>query len=93
MSVSKNPKETPKRTDAAFVTWNKGSNEPVPLADYQQIQKVSAGRERFKDIDTNISVRDSFSRNDYEYFRPDEAIPKKKKEIISFCMQAYRPDV
>tara|TARA_R110000765_G_scaffold106595_1_gene197160 strand:- start:3206 stop:5347 length:2142 start_codon:yes stop_codon:yes gene_type:complete len=90
MSVSKNPKETPKRTDAAFVTWNKGSNEPVPLADYQQIQKVSAGRERFKDIDTNISVRDSFSRNDYEYFRPDEAIPKKKKEIISFCMQAYR---
>jgi len=96
MSVSKRPEgepsrpNRPKRTEAAFVTWNKSSDSGVPLADYQQIHKASAGRERFKDIDTNISVRDSFSRSDYEYFRPDEAIPKKKKEIISFCMQAYR---
>lgn len=97
MSVSKNPKDDsknltnkPQRSEAAFFTWNKQSNSSVPLADYQQIQKASAGRERFKDIDTNISVRDSFSRTDYEYFRPDESIPKKKKEIISSCMQAYR---
>ena len=90
MSVSKNPQENSRRAEAAFVTWNRQSDQPVPLADYQQIQKASAGRERFKNIDTNISVRDSFSRTDYEYFRPDESIPQKKKEIISHCMQAYR---
>ena len=90
MSVSKNPKNNPQKSEAAFVSWNKDSNQPPPLADYQHIQKAYAGRERFKDIDTNISVRDGFSRTDYEYFRPDEALPKKQKDVIAFCMQAYR---
>ena len=48
MSVSKEPNE-PMRSEAAFVTWNKNSKEDMPLADYQPIQRASAGRERFKD--------------------------------------------
>ena len=89
MSVSKNPNEQNKN-EAAFVSWNKTSKEDMPLADYQPIQRAYAGRERFMDIDTNVSVRDGFSREDYEYFRPDERVPREQKQIIGACMEAYK---
>lgn len=61
------------------------------LASYQGIQHdVSfGGRDEYRRNETNISVRNQFSRTDYEYFRPDETVPKKQKEIISYCMTAY----
>ena len=89
MSVSKEPNK-PMKSEAAFISWNKNSKEDMPLADYQPIQKTQAGRERFKDIETNISVRDGFNRSDYEYFRPDEAVPKEQKAAVSACMEAYK---
>ena len=89
MSVSKDPNE-PMRTEAAFISWNKNSREDMPLADYQTIQRASAGRDRFKDVETNISVRDGFSRTDYEYFRPGESVPKKEQGAIASCMEAYK---
>lgn len=50
----------------------------------------AVARSRFRDIEPNTSVREGFGRGDYEFFRPQEAIPKHKKEIISYCMEAYR---
>lgn len=50
----------------------------------------TVARTRFSGIEPNISVREGFGRGDYEFFRPKEAIPKHKKEIISYCMEAYR---
>ncbi len=44
----------------------------------------------FRDIDTNISVRSPYSRTDYEYFRGNEALPKNHKELIRWCMSAYK---
>lgn len=52
---------------------------------YQAVARTS-----FRDIETNISVREGFSRQDYESFRPKEAIPKHKRDILLFCMEAYR---
>ncbi len=49
-----------------------------------------ADRTLWQDIAPNTSVRDSFSRNDYEYFRPEESVPRRSQEIISACMEAYR---
>ena len=89
MSVSKDP-NSPMRSEAAFVTWNKNSKDDMPLVDYQPIQRASAGRDRFKDVETNISVRDGFSRTDYEYFRPNEAVPKEQKAAVGACMEAYK---
>ena len=89
MSVSKDPNE-PRKSEAAFVSWNKSSKEDMPLADYQPIQRAYAGRERFKDLETNISVRDGFNRADYEYFRPDESVPKEQKAAVSACMESYK---
>ncbi len=37
----------------------------------------------------NVSVRDGYGREDYEAFRRNEASPKRPKEVIRACMDAY----
>ena len=80
----------------AFVTINNDSNkndiEQAALAydSFQGIPSTQASRTRYHDVETNISVRNGFTRDDYEYFRKDEQTPKRAKEIISSCMGAYR---
>lgn len=54
------------------------------------VQQTQAARTTWQNISTNVSVRDSFNRSDYEYFRPEEAIPRRSQEIIAACMEAYR---
>lgn len=60
------------------------------LSAYQGIEARHADRTAYKNIDTNLSVRSSFTREHYESYRPNEAIPVKPKDIIATCMQAYR---
>ena len=43
-------------------------------------------RTDFSNLDTNTSGRPGLTRGDYDYFRPDEAIPKKVKHVM------YRAD-
>ena len=80
----------------AFVTINNDSNkndiEQAALAydSFQGIPSTQASRTRYHDVETNISVRNGFTRDDYEYYRKDEQTPKREKEIISSCMGAYR---
>lgn len=55
--------------------------------------KASAGywtRDDHKNIEGGQSVRGDFTRTDYEYFRPYEAIPTKPEDIIKSCDYAYR---
>ncbi len=82
----------------AFITFNPTSDEGRRIAteasknlteSYQGVSRTQA-RTQYQSFEPNISVRDNFSRGDYEYFRPKEAVPKKQKDIISFCMEAYR---
>jgi hypothetical protein len=51
---------------------------------------AEGSRTTWRDVTSNVSVRDSFNRSDYEYFRPEESIPQKSREIIQSCMEAYR---
>lgn len=44
----------------------------------------------FENIVPNMSVRDGYSRRDYGWFRPGETIPRRQKDIIRECMEAYR---
>jgi hypothetical protein len=54
------------------------------------LQLSEGARTTWQDIVPNISVRDSFTRSDYESFRPEESIPRQSRGIISACMEAYR---
>lgn len=56
------------------------------LDSYQGI----ASRTRFEDIHDNSSVRNEFTRNDYEAYRPGESIPKGRKGIQFACNRAYK---
>lgn len=38
----------------------------------------------------NISIRDGFDRADYDYYRPEEHVPKDSKGKIVACMAAYK---
>ena len=101
MSVSKNNngdgiKNRDIKTEKGFINVGKEGTdiEKVNKA-YDEFriitpQSAHANKRRYEKIDTNVSVRNQFSRQDYEYFRPDEKIPSEQKEIIAFCMEAYK---
>ncbi len=40
-------------------------------------------------VDSNSSVRAPFTRSDYTYFRPNEALPTKFKDVIHACRMSY----
>lgn len=90
-------KTMPKSKDC-FVTWEDSAGFQKASASYAQAQneirpinRSSASiSNRFRNIDSNTSVRDSYSRIDYEYFRPNEAMPKRHKDILGACMEAYK---
>lgn len=70
----------------ASVSYAKAQNEIAPIN-----RSTASMANRFRNIDTpNTSVRDSYSRLDYEFFRPNEAMPKYHKDIIGACMEAYK---
>ncbi len=81
----------------AFVTWSDDSGKRQALSDtsdnidsYDGIQKsVGYNRRSFLDIEPNRSVRTGFTREDYNRFRSSESVPKRQKEAIRMCMQAY----
>lgn len=83
-----------------FVTWANDSERTEVLRavaaenieSYGVVQRANSdfrGYRNFKDIDANTSVRPGFTRGDYEFFRPDEALPKDQKDAILRCMRAY----
>ena len=93
MSVSKNSKgdniknRSPKNEKGFINVGKEGTDLDRVNAAYDEFriitpQSAHANKRRFEGIDTNVSVRNQFSRKDYEYFRPDERVPSKQKEII-----------
>lgn len=63
------------------------SYTPEALNDYTGLSK--SADTTYRHIDTDTSVRNSFRRNDYDYFRPEEAVPKEVKKAIQMCMNLY----
>jgi hypothetical protein len=54
------------------------------------VERSYAGStETFINVETNRSVRPQMGRRDYNRFRPGEAVPKKQKQAIKMCMDAY----
>lgn len=57
---------------------------------YNGIAKASYGNYTFQNLTPNISSRPEFTRDGYEYFRPNESIPRTYKEIIAACDNMYK---
>lgn len=80
-----------------YITWTNDGERQEAFDKYSKNDMVDAGVSRasnsslysFKDIDTNVSARPGFGRDNYEHFRIGEAIPKKPKQIIEMCMSAH----
>jgi len=78
-----------------FVTWEENNLESKEKAiaksnNNGQAVKKTVGTSSYKNIESpNISVREGFDRRDYDFFRPNEQIPVRDKEIMTACMQAY----
>lgn len=82
-----------------FVSWENEA-ERVKAMENLALYQISEnpGRERakanrgipgYKNVDLNINTRPTFTRDSYEYFRPEEATPKRRKDIINTCDSAY----
>jgi len=82
------------RPQAAFTVFDPKTKEGREIASRASVGLTetyqAVARSTFRNFEPNISVKDGFSRYDYEYFRPDEMIPKDKKNILVYCMEAYR---
>lgn len=101
-----NTPETPIRNasisqDEAYVFWTSDPNtqgdalkaSAGALEEYTGINKAVAGRRYYNDfsnLDGNTGGRPGLTRTDYDYFRPDEAVPKHVKSIIKKAEQIYQ---
>lgn len=87
----------------AFVTFD--PTKPAEVANalesskaldgYQAVSYYGGGsgggfRDRYEDVSTNISVRNEFSRSDYDAYRTAESRPIKPQDIIRSCDSAYK---
>lgn len=69
------------------------ANQVGELCVVQKNNYASASwNDDYRNIDTNISVRSPYVREDYEKFRPDERIPTESKEMIRLCMHIYKKE-
>lgn len=80
------------KPEAPFRIWETSRD----LEDYQDVVEgyegvgsSTANRRSFLDIEPNISVRPSYTSDDYYRFRPDEDPNGSNKHILRKCMRAY----
>ena len=85
-------------SDSLYKTWDSDSQKEQAYAAtadnveaYDGVQKAVAygRRTSYIDIEPNRSVRTGFLREDYDSFRPGEAVSSYQKRIMKMCMQAY----
>tara|TARA_B100000029_G_scaffold311718_1_gene304277 strand:+ start:4696 stop:6942 length:2247 start_codon:yes stop_codon:yes gene_type:complete len=82
--------------EPAFVTWDTEEQKLSALStaagavdSYDGIGSATASHRSFLDVESNISVRTGYQRDDYNRFRSREAVPRQQKKIMSSCMDAY----
>ena len=85
-----------RKVDPAFVTWGNDKEKSeafLSIADnveaYDGFHSSKASHRSFLDVESDISVRTGYQRDDYNRFRSRESVPRKQKRIIGMCMDAY----
>lgn len=87
--------------EQAYIAWGddlaskrealKESSEA--MSEYALVQKASGMRRYgldYSNLDKNTSGRPGLTRSDYDYFRPDEAVPREIKMIIRRSEDIYQ---
>ena len=91
--MNENPFDSQKSDpeESTYSTWHdEESMQKAFASSIEGAQRSNANYIRqFQNIDTNTSVRDGFSREDYSFFRPGESLPRSQKESIHYCLRAY----
>jgi len=85
-------------TQGMFVSWDENNENSKKMAfataakALEKSQPIfrTSGSDIFKDIVPNQSVRDGFSRRDYNAFRPEDATPSDSRLIKLACINAYK---
>jgi hypothetical protein len=85
-----------------FVTWldpkvDKGVSQQLAFASANKalqnhdctIQRATATNIFQNIAPGNVSIREGMSRRDYEMFRPGEQTPKRTRDVIAACQNAY----
>ena len=97
MSKAKRPTGTPVTgKEAAYISWDNKAERASALHAYTQSIQESAtatfsSRTRdFSDMTSYLSGRPGLREADFDWFRPDQAVPDSPKEIIAFARLAYR---
>lgn len=62
----------------------------VNISDDENLKFYTSSANGWDNIRPNQSVRTGFTSEDYEYFRPEEAMPKSPKKVIASCNAAYK---
>tara|TARA_R110000824_G_scaffold136793_2_gene300526 strand:+ start:3843 stop:6065 length:2223 start_codon:yes stop_codon:yes gene_type:complete len=85
-----------RKVDPAYVTWGNDKEKSeafLSIADnveaYDGFHSSKASHRSFLDVETDISVRTGYQREDYNRFRSRESVPRKQKRVIRMCMDAY----
>jgi hypothetical protein len=87
--------------EEAYVFWNDSpeslknaqAESAKSLDEFTGVQRSEANRRygfNYSNLDTNISGRPGLTRSDYDYFRPDEAVPKRIKIILRRADDIYQ---
>jgi hypothetical protein len=85
----------------AYVTWGDDlaskqealKRSSASLDEFTLVQKAEAMRRYgldYSNLDGLTGSRPGFTRTDYDYFRPDEAVPKKLKGILAKAEDIYQ---
>ena len=96
-SKKPSPNAPPSSEGPAYVSWDGDKQErELAMLEYgKSIQEsahasYSSYRRDFSNLTTTLSGRPGLRNSDYDYFRPDQAVPEKPKDIIAFARTAYR---
>jgi hypothetical protein len=89
------------RDEQAYVTWGDDlaskqealKTSSQSLDEFTLVQRAEAGRfyrVDYGNLDGATGGRPGLTRSDYDYFRPDEAVPKRIKDIIRRADEVYQ---
>ena len=85
------------KNESAYISWgdNKEERDKAMSAYTDAVQEFSAAsygsRTRdFSDLTSKLSGRPGLRNSDYDWFRPDQRVPERSKDIIAFARAAYR---
>lgn len=87
--------------EEAYVTWGDDlaskeaalSKSSESMSEFTAIEHTSAMRRYgldYSNLDTNTSGRPGLTKMDYDFFRPDEAVPRKIKAILKKAEDVYQ---